>query len=239
MLVPLLPHAFPRADFELGTFTTFERRVLYEALDVTALVRPGPNALGVMLGHGWWSQPSVKAGPRQLIALLSVTTADGTTTYYPSTLAAGATKAGAAAVVPLVFSATAGPVLADDIYEGETFSGPVAAALGGWAQPGYAPGPGVAWVPAVAPVVSPATYGSVVSAHPLPIRTDRTFAVAPGGISQPGPGVYVFDFGQNMAGAWEVWEVWEVGFSAGLRRCRFAHFSRYRYRRRRVQARRR
>jgi alpha-L-rhamnosidase len=175
--------------------------VLYESLDVTALVRPGANALGVMLGHGWWAQPSVRAGPRQLIALLSVTTADGATTYYPSTLAAAAPPVAAGGVVPLVFTATSGPVLADDIYDGETFSGPLAAALAGWAQPGYTPTPGVAWVPAEAPPVSPATYGSVVSAHPVPIRTDRTFSVAPGGISQPGPGVYVFDFGQNMAGA--------------------------------------
>ena len=70
---------------ELGTFTSFEKRVLYSVVDVTPLVRAGCNALGVMLGHGWFAEPSVAVGVRQFIALLSVTTADGSTAYFPST----------------------------------------------------------------------------------------------------------------------------------------------------------
>jgi hypothetical protein len=33
---------------QLGSFTTFEVRVLYDVHDVTNLIRPGCNALGVL-----------------------------------------------------------------------------------------------------------------------------------------------------------------------------------------------
>ena len=43
----------PTDAHELGTFTEFERRVLYDVADVAALLRPGGgcNALGVELDH--------------------------------------------------------------------------------------------------------------------------------------------------------------------------------------------
>lgn len=178
----------PTDDHELGTFTTFEQRVLYDTVDVTGLVRVGCNALGVAVGHGWWAQPSVKSGPRGFRALLSVTTTDGGTSYFASAVGGGGA---------LVFSATSGPVLEDDIYQGETYDGRVAAALAGFATCAYAPAPGTTWSPATAPAVTPATLGSVVSAHNVWIRTDREYTAT--AITQPGPGQFVFDFFQNMA----------------------------------------
>lgn len=94
-----------------------------------------------MLGHGWYAevsaplqpllslcsgtlrcapcvQPSVNVGPRQLLALVSLTTADGSTAYFPSALASSA-RGGASAPAPLTFIAAKGPVIADNIYIGE------------------------------------------------------------------------------------------------------------------------
>lgn len=71
----------------LGTFTTFQQRLLYDVWDVTALVSPGCNTLGVMLGNGWYSQPTIHAGPLSLLVLISVDTADGARTYYSSSSA--------------------------------------------------------------------------------------------------------------------------------------------------------
>jgi alpha-L-rhamnosidase len=119
-------------DHELGTFTTFQQRTLYDVIDVTGLLKPGCNAIGVMLGHGWFAQPRVHAGDRQFRLLLSVTDAGGATTYFASSNAPGAPGA-------LVFAAAAGPVTADDIYEGESYDGRVAAALAGWAACGFKP----------------------------------------------------------------------------------------------------
>jgi len=177
-------------DHELGTFTTFQQRTLYDVVDVTALVQPGCNALGVMLGHGWFAQPKVRAGPRQFRLLLALTAGDGTTTRLASSNAGG----------PLVFAAAAGPVVADDIYLGETYDARVAASMAGWAACGFSPAP--AWAPTEAPGESPATFGSVISAHGVHIRTDRTYSAL--AITSPLPGVYVVDFGQNMAGQSEI-----------------------------------
>ena len=169
-------------DHELGSFTTFEMRTLYDVVNVTSQLRLGCNTLGVMLGNGWFSQPSVNVGPRQFRLLLSVTMS-GTETpmYFGSSLSQGAPGS-------LVFAATAGPVLADDIYIGETFSGPVAAALKGWSECGFIPP--APWNTTVAPAVSPDTLGAVSSAHTVPIRIDRTFSTL--SVNEPLPNLFVF-----------------------------------------------
>ena len=185
-------------NHELGTFTTFEKRILYSVVDITAQIHEGCNALGIMLGNGWFAQPSVAVGVKQLIALVSVTTSDGQTSYYPSTLGAppSVRSSSPSSVTPLVFSATSGPILADDIYLGEVFDGRVAAAINGWTECGFEKS--TAWVTTVAPKVSPATKGSVMESWKLVITTDEDFVVNQ--ILTPSLGEYVYDFGQNMAG---------------------------------------
>jgi hypothetical protein len=37
----------------LGVFTQFQRRIPYDAYDVTTMLRPGPNTLAALLGNGW------------------------------------------------------------------------------------------------------------------------------------------------------------------------------------------
>ena len=184
-------------DHELGQFMTFQQRTLYDVVDVSAQLRSGCNALGVMLGNGWWAEPSIKAGVRQFRLVLSVTTQDGATSTYHSSNAAGGAGA-------LVFNATSGPVTSDNIYDGESFDGRIAAALAGWSECGFAPSPAWPWQATEAPAVTPTSYGAVISAHGVLIRTDRTYSVVDSGITQPKPGVFVFDFGQNMAGQTEL-----------------------------------
>src|SRR5689334_10282299 len=43
-------------------WTTFEKRTLYSTFDVTSVLSVGPNAIGVMLGNGWYTQEQVR-GP--------------------------------------------------------------------------------------------------------------------------------------------------------------------------------
>ena len=148
-----------------------------------------------MLGSGWYNQNSVNVGPKSLIVLLSVDTSDGQRTYFPSALANEAAKTISAGVSasPLVFSSAAGPVVADDIYVGETYDARLLQA--GWNQCGFKPAN--PWAPAVA-VTNPLAKGAAFSWHSVQIRVDRTYS--PVSVTQPKEGVYVFDFGQNMAG---------------------------------------
>ena len=77
----------------------------------------------------------------------------------------------------------------------------MALALTGWAACGFSPAPG-AWQPAQPPDVSPATHGAQLGAHTVLIRTDRSYS--PVAITQPLPGVFVFDMAQNLAGQSEL-----------------------------------
>lgn len=216
---------------ELGQFVTFQERVLYDCLNVTSLVREGVNALGVMLGNGWFAETSIAAGPRQFLLLLSVTTAtnyDGsspdhggagagisnTVTYFASALSPtdsvdsgthlnhGADDIGrsaASTTKTVVFTSTAGPATSISMDSGESYDGRIEASIHGWTMAGYTPAPGSQpWVAAVAPVVGPTTFGSQMSARTVPIITERDYEAV--SITEPTSGIYVVDFGQNMAG---------------------------------------
>jgi len=189
-------------DHELGQFVTFQQRTLYDVIDITNLLNSGCNILGVQLGNGWFNQPSIKAGPRQLRVLLSITNGDGSQSYYASSLTPSASTGGS---IPLTFLVTQGPVLEDDIYVGEVYDGRIAQALSGWSTCGYKPGSNTTWTPALQPSLSPLTFNAVISTNSVPIRTDRTYSVEADGITQPLPGVFVYDFGQNMAGQTELY----------------------------------
>jgi alpha-L-rhamnosidase len=173
--------------------------VLYDCVDVAPRLRAGANALGVMLGRGWFASGANSstdvsgAGPRQFLLLLSATLADGTTARFVSALAGGG--GGGAGATPLLFNATAGPVSDPTLFAGEAYDGRVAAALAGWTLPGFS---AAAWAPATAPAISPATLGAELSAHAVVARAVRDFS--PAAVTQPRAGLFAFDFGQNMAG---------------------------------------
>jgi alpha-L-rhamnosidase len=177
----------------LGPQSTFHVRALYDVWDVAGLLRGDCNTLGVALGNGWGnSTHSPTKWDRQFIAMLSVTAANGTTSRFPTTLNASA---------GLQFHAGPGPVTYDDIFDGEAYDGRVAATVRGW--DGCRP-PALVnqmWEPAVKPADSPADHQAEMSSHVLHTIILRDYSAATaGGVEQPVPGVFVFNFAQNMAG---------------------------------------
>ena len=167
----------------LGTFTTFEERILYDVWDVTALVHEGCNALGVELGAGWYAQSSVSVGPRSLLAMISVDAPDGTRSYFTSQLNAG--------IGTLVFTTAHGPVTSDDIYLGEDYD--ARREQVGWSACSF--GNASVWAPATAARDALAT--AVMAWHAVQIEPVDTYT--PVNVTQPQPGIFVVDFGQNMA----------------------------------------
>ncbi len=160
-------------------------RVLYVTHDLTDLLRPGVNALGVMLGHGWYSaeadvppSPDHREpyGPRPCLLLqLHVELADGRRVSVASDRR---------------WRTASGPIVYNDYNHGETYDARLE-------RPGWdgAPYDDRAWVNACE---VPGPGGRLV-AQPLPpirvvaIRTPRR-------ILEPRPGVFVFDLGQNGCG---------------------------------------
>eukprot|EP00729_Bicosta_minor_P017132 gene17132-31839_t len=212
---------------ELGQFVTFEERVLYDCVDVTAQIRNGVNAFGVMVGVGWFAAEGINVGPRQFLALLSVQTVDGSTVYYPSTLTASSNSerenehaqqerqiqrdstrrdAGGGEVAAAAASGGAG---GGEEVEGGGRSGsqrPSAAAAPAMTIPmAFKATTGPVVFEAEAPAISPVTLGARIVSHKTAITTDASYS--PISITEPVasmPGTFVVDFGQNMAGQVEL-----------------------------------
>jgi alpha-L-rhamnosidase len=165
-------------------YTNFDKRVLYVAYDVTAQLKEGKNAIGAVLGTGWYDVHDLATwrferapwrGRPRLRLLLAVDYADGRTEFIPSDTS---------------WRATTGPILTDGIYTGETYD--ARKELPGWDQAGF---DDRSWQSANE---LPAPKGKLVALRCPPVAITETFA--PTKIAEPKPGVFVVDFGQNFSG---------------------------------------
>jgi alpha-L-rhamnosidase len=170
-------------DFFTPGWTDYHKRVYYRTYDVTQLVRRGDNALGAMLADGWFSGYIGFRGDRELYgkyprvrAQLHLEFTDGATTDI-------ATGPG--------WKAATGPILEADFLKGETYDARLEHP--GWDEPGL---DDVHWI---AVDVGSDEVHPLVQAHPgPPVRAIQEFRAR--SITQPKPGVFVLDLGQNFAG---------------------------------------
>ncbi len=166
-------------------WTRYSKRILYQTYDVTGLVREGSNAVGALLGGGWWSGPIMSKAPMEdprlaLLMRLDIEKADGSTQTIVTD--------------PSWLATADGPIRRSGIYFGETYD--ATKEMPGWDRPGFA---AAGWSP-VQPLAHPkdAEKAMLVAQCNEPIRVaDELRAVK---MTQPKPGVYVFDMGQNMVG---------------------------------------
>jgi alpha-L-rhamnosidase len=173
----------------------YPKRVFYLAFDVTGLLRPGPNALGAWLGNGRYFAPrggvptgTATYGFPKLLLQLEVDYADGTR----ETVVSDATWK----------LTTEGPILANNEYDGEEYDARREQA--GWDRPGF---DDARWQPASL-VAAPA--GRLCAPMIEPIRV--TESLKPRAVTEPKPGVFVYDLGQNLVG----WCRLEVRGPAGV-----------------------
>ena len=166
--------------------TDYDRRLLYATYDVTALLRPGGNALGLALGRGFFSSRSPDSDGTNLArwvaepqarAQLEVTLADG----HRVTVGTGQQ-----------WRLAEGPTTYDAVYAGESYDARRAERLDGWAAPGF---DAEDWRPA-AVVKSPG--GRLEAFAGDPVRTQRP--VRPVEVTRPADGVRVYDFGVVLSG---------------------------------------
>lgn len=158
--------------------TDNSKRVLYSTFDVSEMLKPGENVLVGILGHGW-------SGAQKLLAQLEIHLSDGTALRICSDNAVGSSG----------WTAYKGPIVEDSIYDGETYDSrledPSWERSGGDSSETPMQRLGNAMV-----VDAP---GGVLEARSLEaVEVVETRAVLD--ISQPAPGVYVVDTGQNLAG---------------------------------------
>jgi alpha-L-rhamnosidase len=196
-------------------WTDYRRRVYYQTYDVTSLLRRGPNAIGAIVTDGWYAGYVgygllVGYGPHKsgrniygktpaLLAQLEVDYEDGT---------------GAIVATDASWKTTdKGPIREADMLMGEAFDARLA--LDNWSKPGFNDS---AWEAAIrsesngsdkAPFFDGSgrkemEFGFIrpakVQAYPaVPVR--RIQEIKPVSIHTPTNGVYIFNLGQNFAGA--------------------------------------
>jgi alpha-L-rhamnosidase len=164
-------------------WTDYREHVKYQTYDVTAQVVTGKNAIGALLAPGWYATPlewfqqpnNYGDTPPALKAQLRIEHTDGTIEWIATDTS---------------WKASTSSILRAEIYDGETQDARLAQA--GWNAADF---DGAAWKSALA--IEPRMV--VVEAQDFPaIRVERT--LQPKAMTEPKPGVFVYDFGQNFAG---------------------------------------
>jgi alpha-L-rhamnosidase len=183
-------------------WTDYRKRVQYQVYDVTELVRPGPNALGAVLGDGWYCGHVEHHGRQQygdrprLLAQLVVDRADGSR----QTVATDGT-----------WRTAFGPLLEADLLMGESYDARLD--LGDWSAPGYDDG---AW----APVTTFPDPGIALSAMPgPPVRPQEMLAPVgePARQGNEWTPRWIYDLGQNLVGRIRLTVSGEAGRTITLR----------------------
>lgn len=182
-------------------WTDFARRVSYSTFDLTKHLVQGKNALGAMLGNGFFNPLPLKMwghlnlrehlaiGDPRLIAQLEIEYTDGTREQV---------------VTDPTWRTADGPIIRNSVYLGEVYD--ARAEIPNWNKPGF---DDKDWGTAI-----PAQGIKALNLQPLatpPIRITKT--LKPVHISEPKPGVFIVDFGQNFAGVTRM----RVKGSAGTR----------------------
>lgn len=201
-------------DWYAPGFTQYNRTHLYQTYDVTGLLRTGENALGAMLGEGWWSgllsfgNVWNHFGDRQsLRAKLAVRYADGSSDVFVTHEKEWKYYG-------------AGPVVYSSQYMGEVYDATREEAVKGWSEPGFDDSSwkpartvaleGTAYLDAAAggqeaPMAFPARvsaldYGrlEMIAQIDEPAGVFRTLKAK--NVREVRPGVFVYDLGQNITG---------------------------------------
>lgn len=163
-------------------WTDYHTRIQYQTYDVTELLREGDNAVSALVGDGWYAglvgvAGRLHYGPRLGILLQLLVECDDGSRHTIVT-------------DPIWRGTTDGPIVASDIIRGETYD--ARKEQPGWDRPGFRDN---TWLPAerIGPI-----KGRLVAQVNEPIRI--TEKLRPVKLTEPRPGVYVYDLGQNMVG---------------------------------------
>lgn len=182
-------------------FTRYDRRALYVTYDVTDRMKQGANAVGVMLGNGWYNHHTLAVwnfheapwrDQPKLLLNLRLEYADGSVETIVSDES---------------WKANIGPVVLDSIHNGEYYD--ARREMPGWDKPGFND---TAWD---SPQVVSAPGGALRAQMMPPCRV--TQSLRPQRLAEPKPGVFIFDMGQAFAGWAELTVSGPAGTTVSMR----------------------
>lgn len=165
-------------------FTRYDKTVLYNTYDVTDAFRQGENAIGVILGNGWYNcftkevwnfeQAPWRDKPKFMLQII-VQYTDGSELLVVSDHR---------------WRVSTGPIVFDGLRNGEFYDARLEKP--GWNEANYDDSE---WEYAV---IVPGPGGALRSQQMTPIRVVDT--IVPKSVKEVRPGVFVYDLGQNISG---------------------------------------
>ncbi|WP_195282568.1 alpha-L-rhamnosidase [Harryflintia acetispora] len=163
-------------------WTSYGDHLQYQSYDVTGLLHEGENALGAILGDGWYKGPYTWDKKRGLYGHKRALRCQVHLWYHD----------GREEIVSSDerWRYRRGPILSSQLYDGEIYDARLE--LPGWDKPGLS---GAGWSPVR--VLSP-QVGELVSTLCAPVRAQRELRVQK--ILRTPNGDRVLDLGQNMVG---------------------------------------
>jgi len=162
-------------------WTNYAKRVLYSSYDVTALVRKGDNEIRVELGKGWFDPLPLKMWGRLNLREHLCVGRPRFIAQLEIALEDGRRKIVAS---DRSWSWAPGPLLRNNLFLGEIHDAR--------REPGD-------WQPAV---LAPDDLGELRAQALPPVMAGKRLRAR--ALSQPEPGIHVFDFGENLAGVAEL-----------------------------------
>ncbi len=179
-------------------WTAYQKRIQYQAYDVTNLLQSGDNAVGITLGSGWhrsylaWgNRRNTYGSDISLMFQLDIEYADGT---HELVVSDGSWRY------------STGSILDSEIYHGETIDARLVKT--GWSSPDFR---ARNWQSVK---VAEAPKAALVATYNEPIRKQERFS--PQRIFTTPKGERVIDFGQNLVGWVEVRAVGSAGSKVKL-----------------------
>ena len=170
--------------------TDYRKRVLYATYDVTRQLKNGLNVAGILLGNGayrlekvegrysWGNGGSISGTPR-LLMQLNITYKDGSRKSI---------------ITDKSWKSSGSPITFNNLYGGEDYDARLEKA--GWSSAGFDASD---WQQVT---IADSPGGVLQSQLMPPIKVTET--IRPVAKTNPEPGVYLFDMGQNFAGWWRI-----------------------------------
>ncbi len=165
-------------------WTDYSKRIRYQVYDVAPMLKQGDNVLAGLVGPGWYSGHIGLGGYRHygnvpaLLAQLEVTYADGTMEQV---------------VTDDSWKVAPSPILSSDFMKGENYDARLE--LKGWNEPGIDES---AWMKASVRTQTPKPLGKLENQTNEPVH--KICEIPAKAITEPKPGCWTFDLGQNLVG---------------------------------------
>lgn len=174
-------------------WTSYNKRLQYQVYDVTGLLQQGKNAVGAVVGNGWYrgylawdGNKDVWGKDISLLLQINITYSDGSRELIIS---------------DGTWKSSTGSITACEIYNGETTDARKERA--GWANPSY---DDQQWIHAVERIYSKSV---LIATQNQPVKKHETFPAVK--VFTTPRGERVIDFGQNLVG----WVIAKLNGHAG------------------------